>query len=103
MGTSDIGRHKYKLQRAANTTTKSALADNLLLAQLVEGDSIVVSTEAGHHALAIGFVIELGERDLIIAVDRRCGVSVNAVAHHFTHIRAPTRRVDRRSSAHFQI
>ena len=71
IGASDIGRFKYKLVRTnTNDVDGKSHNENLLESQLLEGDSIVVSTERQHYALAIGFVIELSRDHLVIAVDR---------------------------------
>ncbi|KAJ1927120.1 DNA replication endonuclease-helicase Dna2 [Tieghemiomyces parasiticus] len=50
---------------AATSSTVS-----FLHSQINAGDPIVVSSEVGHYALALGFVLEISERELVITLDR---------------------------------
>lgn len=59
--TNGIGGNKYRFHRNGGFKDCST--------QLLRGDAIVVSTEAGHIALAIGFVDSISDNDIVIAVD----------------------------------
>ncbi|KAJ3063547.1 Tripartite DNA replication factor [Podochytrium sp. JEL0797] len=74
---SKIQRFSYTLKKstATSTSTKPVSAHpehkSFLNFQLSVGDPIVVSSETGHYALAIGFITTLDPDSITVSVDRR--------------------------------
>ncbi|TPX63675.1 hypothetical protein SpCBS45565_g06433 [Spizellomyces sp. 'palustris'] len=63
-------RRQYRFSRAASEPPSEPPA-SLLNSHIAVGDPIVVSTEDGHYALAIGFVVDLRPDIVTVSVDRR--------------------------------
>ncbi|KAK9768425.1 DNA replication endonuclease-helicase Dna2 [Basidiobolus ranarum] len=65
-------RYKYRFLRDA---TEEEIEGNpqksLLNSQINVGDPVVISSEFGHYALAVGFVIELNPKSLTVSLDRQ--------------------------------
>ncbi|OLL26694.1 DNA replication ATP-dependent helicase/nuclease dna2 [Neolecta irregularis DAH-3] len=69
---SKINRYQYRfVKRQGMTTTPRSSTFSFLNSQINMGEPIVVSDEAGHFALANGFVVDLHPEFIIVAVDRR--------------------------------
>ena len=68
-GGGKINRYAYRFTRS-DTTRKSPLNEGT---QLTVSEPVVVSSESGQWALANGYVISSGKRDITVAVDRRLG------------------------------
>ena len=81
IGVSDIGRFKYKLQRSKDDESTS----NVIKTQLSAGDPIVISTEHGHYALAIGFLEEVTTSYVTIALDREITGGPKRTSHFHPH------------------
>lgn len=62
---SKIGRYAYKMTRSSTKPGPSFLDS-----QITEGDCIVVSTENGQYALAIGFIQSIQSDEFVITTDR---------------------------------
>ena len=64
---SRIGKYRYEMVSAESTEIASA-------SDISPGDAIVVSSETGAYALAIGYIIEVKPQSLVIGIDRKlCG------------------------------
>lgn len=64
-GASRICTHQYKLKRSQDTDS-----DYFLKSCMCVGDSIVVSSESGHIALAAGFLMQIEADHVVIGTDR---------------------------------
>ncbi|KAJ1653612.1 DNA replication endonuclease-helicase Dna2 [Dispira simplex] len=72
-----MDRFRYRLARnIPSSTPQSGMVSgrhrqhNLLDGQLNVGDPVVVSSEQGHFALAVGFVLELAKCTVVVSLDR---------------------------------
>ncbi|KAJ1954885.1 DNA replication endonuclease-helicase Dna2, partial [Dispira parvispora] len=74
------GMDRFRYRLARNTPSAATLQDgigsghhpqhSLLDGQLNVGDPVVVSSEEGHFALAVGFVLELAKNTVVVSLDR---------------------------------
>lgn len=75
MGSTDIsgdGVRKYRYAfRKAEIQAREVGAPGLMASHIAVGDPVVISTELGHYALAIGFVVEIEPERVVVTVDRR--------------------------------
>ena len=72
-GSTDESKDNSKINRYTYTFTKSNIAPSFSFtdSQITTGEPIVISDEAGHYALANGYVTYLRKNRITVAVDRR--------------------------------
>ncbi|KAG0229914.1 Tripartite DNA replication factor [Actinomortierella wolfii] len=73
-----FGQHRYRFRTSqplqvlneSNLSQHSKEQLSLLNSSITVGDPIVVSSENGHYALAVGFVLEMSFTEIIVGLDR---------------------------------
>ncbi|KAF9161405.1 Tripartite DNA replication factor [Actinomortierella ambigua] len=73
-----FGRHRYRFGTSLSSHPLQDLSQphlsqqrpSLLHSSITVGDPIVVSSENGHYALAVGFVLELSLNEVVVGLDR---------------------------------
>lgn len=72
LSSSGVRRFGYKFARGIEVSHgMMSQSDNMLGSQINVGDPIVISTETGQYAMAVGFVAELHTSHIWVSVDRR--------------------------------
>ncbi|KAJ3139764.1 Tripartite DNA replication factor [Physocladia obscura] len=67
---SSVSRFTYTMRKSKASKIHDT-AESFLSTQLSQGDPIVISSEYGHYALAIGFLTQIGSEEIIVSVDRQ--------------------------------